>query len=162
MTRHQRKTLLYIDGFIRSQGISPSYQDIRRYLGISSTSGVHRAIRALAERGYLSYIPNRARSLRILRQPEPVAADVGTAYPATMTPALADVLGMPPYKLHHIWMALREVGQIIRTRYEDEVAAALHFLIPIAIEHPDDWQPAAAARLKAMQAEHAARVANDA
>lgn len=72
-------------------------------------------------------------------------------YPETLTPGLAEVLGMPPYELHPVWMALREVGQPIRKRYEDEVAAALHFLIPLAIEHGEAWRPAAANKLIAMR-----------
>ena len=77
-------------------------------------------------------------------------------YPRTMTPALAEVLGMLNFRLHPIWMALREVGQVIAPRYEAEAAAALHFLIPLALEHGDDWQPAAAAKLRAMKAAHQA------
>ena len=77
-------------------------------------------------------------------------------YPAQMTPALAEVLGMPNFRLHPIWMALREVGVEIKSRYEDEAAAALHFLIPIALEHGHGWQGAAADRLRAMRDAHAA------
>lgn len=75
-------------------------------------------------------------------------------YPSDLTPALAEVLGMPPYRLHPIWMALREVGVDVKPRYEDEVAAALHFLIPFAIEHGLDWQARAADRLLTLKAAH--------
>ena len=75
-------------------------------------------------------------------------------YPAELTPALAEILGQPPYLLHSVWMALREVGVEIKPRYEDEVAAALHFLIPFALEHGDDWRRHAADRLVAMKAAH--------
>ena len=68
-------------------------------------------------------------------------------YPSNMTPALADVLGSPHFRLHPITMALREVGIEIPARYEDERAAALHFLIPLALEHGVDWQRHAADRL---------------
>jgi hypothetical protein len=80
-------------------------------------------------------------------------------YPAELTPALKDVLGQPNYKLHPIWMALREVGVVINQRYEDEQAAALHFLIPIALEHGDDWQRHAADRLLELRDAHLARQA---
>lgn len=80
-------------------------------------------------------------------------------YPKDLTPALKDVLGLPNYKLHPIWMSLREVGVVINQRYEDEQAAALHFLIPIALEHGDDWQPHAADRLLKLRDEHLARQA---
>ena len=80
-------------------------------------------------------------------------------YPKDLTPALKDVLGLPNYKLHPIWMSLREVGVVINKRYEDEQAAALHFLIPIALAHGDDWQPHAADRLLKLRDEHLARQA---
>jgi hypothetical protein len=82
-------------------------------------------------------------------------------YPTDLTPALADVLGMPNFQLHPIWMALREVGVEIKPRYENEQAAALHFLIPLALEHGDDWQRHAANRLRELREQHLARQAND-
>jgi hypothetical protein len=72
-------------------------------------------------------------------------------YPSEMTPALAEVLGMPNFVLHPFWMALREVGVAIKPRYEDEQAAALHFLIPFALAHGDDWRRHAIERLKELK-----------
>lgn len=77
-------------------------------------------------------------------------------YPDQLTPALAEVLGMPNFRMHSIWMALREVGVVIEHQYEAERAAALHFLIPLALKHGDGWQPAAAERLMEMKAAHEA------
>ncbi|HKY80849.1 MAG TPA: hypothetical protein VJM09_05185 [Sphingobium sp.] len=68
-------------------------------------------------------------------------------YPAHVPSALAEVLGQPPYQLHVWWNALREVGVEVPTRYEGEVAAALHFLVPFAIRSPEDWRGAAAEEL---------------
>lgn len=82
-------------------------------------------------------------------------------YPTDLTPALATVLGMPNFKLFPIWVALREAGVETKPRYEDEQAAALHFLIPFALEHGDDWQRHAADRLIELRAQHLARQANN-
>lgn len=68
-------------------------------------------------------------------------------YPADMTPALAEVLGMPPWQLQPYWQALRAIGQPIATRFEAENAAALHYLIPLAIEHGEGWEKVAHADL---------------
>lgn len=78
-------------------------------------------------------------------------------YPTELTPALAEVLGQPNYEMHPIWMALREVGFDIKPRYEDELAAALHFLIPFALDHGLDWRSHAAVKLRELRAEHLAR-----
>ena len=42
-------------------------------LDLKSKSGVHRLISALEERGFIRRLPNRARALEVLRQPEDVA-----------------------------------------------------------------------------------------
>lgn len=84
-----------------------------------------------------------------------------TAYPAELTPALAEVLGQPNFQLHPIWMALREVGIEIKPRYENEAAAALHFLIPFALEHGMDWQRHAADQLVELRNAHLARQVQD-
>src|SRR3546814_2449253 len=39
-------------------------------LDLKSKSGVHRLISALEERGFIRRLPNRARALEVLRQPE--------------------------------------------------------------------------------------------
>ncbi len=77
-------------------------------------------------------------------------------YPTDLTPALAEVLGQPNYLMHPIWMALRAVGFEIKPRYEDELAAALHFLIPFALNHGLDWRSHAAVKLRELQAAHEA------
>jgi len=87
-------------------------------------------------------------------------ADPTPRYPTDLTPALAEVLGQPNFHLHPIWMALREAGVEIKTRYEDEAAAALHFLIPLALAHGADWQRHAADRLIELRDAHLARPAN--
>ncbi|WP_156680045.1 hypothetical protein [Sphingomonas profundi] len=69
-------------------------------------------------------------------------SDCLVAYPKEMSPALAEVLGMPPHRLYPVWQLMRGVGFDIAHRYEAEVAAALHFLIPLAIRH-EDWRSAA-------------------
>ena len=80
-------------------------------------------------------------------------------YPTDLTPALAEVLGLPNFRLHGLWLSLRDAGFKIRQRYEDEQAAALHFLIPFALEHGEDWQSKASERLKELCDERALRKA---
>jgi len=76
---------------------------------------------------------------------------MGDRYPGHIPRALAEVLGQPPHELQVIWMALRHVGVEVPERYEGEVAAALHFLIPFAISHPDKWRAAAANELRRLR-----------
>ncbi len=76
---------------------------------------------------------------------------MGERYPDRIPPALAEVLGMPNFKLEPWWSALRAVGVEVPSRYEGEAASALHFLIPFAILHPEDWRGAAIAELQRLK-----------
>jgi repressor LexA len=54
-------------------------------LDLKSKSGVHRLISALEERGFIRRLPNRARALEVLRQPENVTASAARQAPANDT-----------------------------------------------------------------------------
>jgi hypothetical protein len=60
-------------------------------------------------------------------------------WPEELTPALQEVLGTPNFQLAPVWRELRRLGQDIPQHYEEEMAAALFFLIPFAIKHGADW-----------------------
>lgn len=49
--------------YIKSCESSPTYREILRDLGDTSTGRLNEAIVALKERGYVSYMPGRARTL---------------------------------------------------------------------------------------------------
>src|SRR5690606_26602225 len=62
--------LLFIQRKLEETGISPSFEEMKEALDLKSKSGVHRLISALEERGFIRRLPNRARALEVLRQPE--------------------------------------------------------------------------------------------
>lgn len=74
LTAKQHELLLFIQRRLEETGISPSFEEMKDALDLRSKSGVHRLISALEERGFLRRLPNRARALEVLRQPENVAA----------------------------------------------------------------------------------------
>lgn len=69
-------------------------------------------------------------------------------YPATMTTALADVLGLPNFRTGPIAHVYRAAGANIRTKCEDEQAFVLDRFLRLALEHGDDWRTAAEADIK--------------
>ena len=79
LTAKQHELLLYIQRKLEETGISPSFEEMKDALDLKSKSGVHRLISALEERGFLRRLPNRARALEVLRQPENVTASARTA-----------------------------------------------------------------------------------
>jgi repressor LexA len=81
LTAKQRELLLFIDGRLKQDGVSPSFDEMREALDLKSKSGVHRLISALEERGFIRRLPNRARALEVVKIPETSAQA-----PATVTP----------------------------------------------------------------------------
>src|SRR5690348_131789 len=82
LTAKQRELLLFIDGRLKQDGVSPSFDEMREALDLKSKSGVHRLISALEERGFIRRLPNRARALEVVKLPETTPAAKG----ATVVP----------------------------------------------------------------------------
>jgi repressor LexA len=93
LTAKQHELLIFIQNRLEETGISPSFEEMKDALDLRSKSGVHRLISALEERGFLHRLPNRARALEVLRQPEDVNAQVSRA--AVARDALARVTAPP-------------------------------------------------------------------
>jgi LexA DNA binding domain-containing protein len=67
LTAPQRDVLLIIQELTALDGVSPSYSELSREMVANNRGNAHRAVECLIERGYLACIPNRARSLTVLR-----------------------------------------------------------------------------------------------
>jgi repressor LexA len=70
LTRKQQELLIFIDERLKSDGVSPSFEEMKEALNLKSKSGVHRLINALEERAFIRRLPNRARALEVLRLPD--------------------------------------------------------------------------------------------
>ncbi len=104
LTAKQHELLRFIQRKLEETGISPSFEEMKEALDLKSKSGVHRLISALEERGFIRRLPNRARALEVLRQPENVAGAtrkaandtvVSTAPPRTRPEPANDVIEIP-------------------------------------------------------------------
>lgn len=62
LTECQAEVLAYL----KSRNTTPSFEEIKNALGYASKSKVHRIIEALAERGRITRLYDRARSIRVL------------------------------------------------------------------------------------------------
>ena len=70
LTQKQKDLLLLIDKKIKTEGVPPSYDEMKDALGLASKSGIHRLITALEERGFIRRLPNKARALEVLQLPQ--------------------------------------------------------------------------------------------
>jgi len=74
LTRKQHELIRFIQAKLEETGVSPSFEEMKEALDLKSKSGVHRLISALEERGFIRRLPNRARALEVIRQPEDVTS----------------------------------------------------------------------------------------
>lgn len=93
LTAKQHELLLFIQRKLEDSGISPSFEEMKEALDLKSKSGVHRLISALEERGFIRRLPNRARALEVLRQPED--ATTGKRAPANANDAVGRITAPP-------------------------------------------------------------------
>lgn len=75
LTKKQKDLLVFIHDRMTSDGVAPSFDEMKTALELKSKSGVHRLVTGLVERGYLERLPNRARALDIKRLPDDMTAD---------------------------------------------------------------------------------------
>lgn len=93
LTAKQRELLIFIQRKLEDSGISPSFEEMKDALDLKSKSGVHRLISALEERGFIRRLPNRARALEVLKQPDDIAATRSVSANAASNDAVGGVVG---------------------------------------------------------------------
>ncbi|MET0588881.1 MAG: transcriptional repressor LexA [Novosphingobium sp.] len=94
LTRKQHELICFIQSRLEETGVSPSFEEMKEALDLKSKSGVHRLISALEERGFIRRLPNRARALEVLRQPEDVTR-TSPAAPVLTTAANSNTASAP-------------------------------------------------------------------
>jgi repressor LexA len=80
LTRKQLELLTFIKARTETDGVPPSFDEMKEALDLRSKSGIHRLITALEERGFIRRLAHRARALEIIKLPE--AMERGSAKPA--------------------------------------------------------------------------------
>lgn len=65
LTKRQSEALAFIRQFIVENEYSPNYAEIREGLGLTSKGQVNALVVQLAERGALTYLPRRSRSISL-------------------------------------------------------------------------------------------------
>jgi repressor LexA len=70
LTRKQLELLRFIHERLTETGVPPSFDEMKDGLDLRSKSGIHRLITALEERGFIRRLPNRARAIEVIKQPD--------------------------------------------------------------------------------------------
>ena len=69
LTKKQHELLLFLEERISQTGVTPSFEEMMKKVGLKSKSGIHRLISALEERGFIKKLPFKARAIEILKLP---------------------------------------------------------------------------------------------
>jgi repressor LexA len=77
LTRKQHELLLYLDQQLKKDGVSPSFEEMKKALSLKSKSGIHRLITGLEERGFIRRLPHRARAIEVIRLPDNMESLIG-------------------------------------------------------------------------------------
>jgi repressor LexA len=75
ITSRQANVLAFIRARIERDGQAPTLEEIGASLGIANVSAVLKHVRSLEAKGRLTIEPNRARSIRLVRESDPMDAD---------------------------------------------------------------------------------------
>ncbi len=79
LTKRQKDLLDVIHDGIAREGICPSFDEMKKAVGLRSKSGIHRHLAALEERGFIRRLPHRARAIEVIKLPQPQPKDTGFA-----------------------------------------------------------------------------------
>ena len=66
LTKRQFRVLAFLDSFVRRNGYCPSYDEVRKALGLASLATVHKHMNTLQRKGYIRRDPNRSRSIEVI------------------------------------------------------------------------------------------------
>ena len=111
LTPKQYKLFQFIEKTLHEQKVSPSFEEMKEYMGLKSKSGIHRMIAGLEAKGYVRHLPNQARALEVIpRQPNlsafygvanddsvalPLVGKIAAGYPIEAV-ATQDTISVPP------------------------------------------------------------------
>ncbi|PJN95609.1 repressor LexA [Amaricoccus sp. HAR-UPW-R2A-40] len=87
LTRKQYDLLHFIHRRLQTEGVPPSFEEMKDALDLRSKSGIHRLITALEERGFIRRLAHRARAIEIVKLPDSLA---DTAEPLGFRPSVVE------------------------------------------------------------------------
>ena len=95
LTKKQLDLLDFINKRIQTDGVPPSFDEMKEALDLRSKSGIHRLITALEERGFIRRLAHKARALEIVKLPESLGG-APTAATQAFQPRVIDGGGTGP------------------------------------------------------------------
>lgn len=118
LTPKQHELMLYLQRYVRANGVCPTFDEMTATLGGTSKSNAHRLFAQLIERGYVQRLAHRARAVEIVREiPDPDPPGYSAVLDFLASEKAVAVLrkhlfgGKADVVLRDLAMAAREAGQ---------------------------------------------------
>ena len=67
LTKKQKELFVYLNNYISSNEISPSFEEMKNAVNLKSKSGIHRLITSLEQRGYIKRLKHKARAMEFTK-----------------------------------------------------------------------------------------------
>ena len=68
LTKKQKELYDFLDNYIKSNQISPSFEEMKKAVNLKSKSGIHRLITSLEQRGFIKRLKHKARAMEITKK----------------------------------------------------------------------------------------------
>ncbi|MDC0037604.1 transcriptional repressor LexA [Alphaproteobacteria bacterium] len=68
LTKKQKELYDFLDHYIKSNKISPSFEEMKKAVNLKSKSGIHRLITSLEQRGFIKRLKHKARAMEITKK----------------------------------------------------------------------------------------------
>ena len=132
LTRKQIELLGFINRRLQSDGVPPSFDEMKEALDLRSKSGIHRLITALEERGFIRRLAHRARAIEIIKLPEAlVDADAAGFEPRVIDGDRPDA--QPPATAQSVQIAAVELPLMGRIAAGVPIEAISHAASSVAV-----------------------------
>lgn len=95
LTQRQFRVLAFLDSFVRRNGYCPSFDEVRKALGLASLATVHKHMNTLQRKGYIRRDPNRSRSIEVIDRRPMIEADALSAQGANDPGPMARAESLP-------------------------------------------------------------------
>ena len=66
LTTKQTEVYNLIKKFIKEKGYSPTIRELCKILGLNSSASIHRHLKILKQKGYITYEEGKSRTIKIL------------------------------------------------------------------------------------------------
>ena len=67
LTKKQKELFDFLNVYISSNSISPTFEEMKRAINLKSKSGIHRLITSLEQRGFIKRLKHKARAMEIIK-----------------------------------------------------------------------------------------------